>query len=131
AYNSGYTALQTSASLHRINPLTNSVDASYNFNDLDVSAIASSLNTSSNGDILYYTFKGKTYKMGISDSSLPTNPFIGRDFYGISVDPTNNQIIACYAPSFTAAGRIIRYQPSGVAIDSFAVGIGPARCVFY
>lgn len=131
AYNSSYSALQTSASLYKINPVTNAIELNLSFNDLDVSAIAGSLNTNSTGDVLFYTFKGKTFKMDISSTTLPTTEFINRDFYGISVDPSNNQIIGCFAPSFTASGRIIRYQPSGVAVDSFSVGIGPARCLFY
>lgn len=79
---------------------------------------------------LYYTYKRAVYTLGIGDAALPATPLIRRGFYGLGVDPQDGTIYGGIG-SFTAADKVIRYRSTGVAIDSFTVGIGPNGFVFY
>lgn len=78
---------------------------------------------------LYYTYRGGVYTLGIGDVTLPATPLIQRSFYGLGIDPQDNTIYGGIG-SFTAADKVIRYRSTGVAIDSFTVGIGPNGFVF-
>lgn len=82
-------------------------------------------------DQLYYGFGGAEYQMSTTATSLPTAPFLRRSFSGFAIDPRDNRIYAAVTPSFTTNGRFIRYQTTGVAIDSFEVKVGPNGFVFY
>ncbi len=82
-------------------------------------------------DQLYYAFGGAQYQMSIAATALPTAPFIRRSFTGFAIDPRDNTVFAGVSPSFSRNGRFIRYQPTGVAIDSFEVKVGPNGFVFY
>ncbi|MBX0291259.1 hypothetical protein K3G63_12470 [Hymenobacter sp. HSC-4F20] len=86
------------------------------------------INTAKNQ--LYYRFGGAVYRMNTSDVVLPATPLIRRAFYGLDIDPTDNTIYGSVAP-YTTTGKFIRYQPTGVAIDSFNVGLLPNGFVFY
>ncbi|OWP64891.1 hypothetical protein CDA63_00595 [Hymenobacter amundsenii] len=82
-------------------------------------------------DQLYYTYLGGVYTVSITEATLPTTPLIRQGtFRGLGVDPQDGTIYGSRAP-FTAAGKVIRYRPTGAPIDSFAVGIGPNGFVFY
>ncbi|RSK35154.1 DUF5074 domain-containing protein [Hymenobacter metallilatus] len=79
---------------------------------------------------LYFTYLGGVYTLGTGDATLPATPLIKRSFYGLGVDPQDGTIYGGIG-SFTAADKVIRYRSTGVAIDSFTVGIGPNGFVFY
>lgn len=79
---------------------------------------------------LYFTYAKGVYRMSINDKTLPTTPLIRRSFYGLGVDPKDNTIYGAIAP-YSTAGKFIRYQTSGTAIDSFTVNILPNGFVFY
>ncbi|MCC2548286.1 hypothetical protein LJY25_17690 [Hymenobacter sp. BT175] len=91
---------------------------------------ASGLTLNGNRDQLYYRYRGAVYQMSIGSATLPASPLIRRSFYGLAVDPRDNTIYGSISP-FTTAGKFIRYQPTGAAIDSFEVNIGPNGFVFY
>ena len=82
-------------------------------------------------DQLYYAFGGAEYQVSVAATALPAAPFLRRRFTGFAIDPRDNTIFAGISPSFSSNGRFIRYQPSGVAIDSFTVKVGPNGFVFY
>ena len=82
-------------------------------------------------DQLYYSFSGAEYQMSTAVTTLPTTPFIRRDFSGFAIDPRDNIVYAGVSPSYNSNGRFIRYQTTGVAIDSANVKIGPNGFVFY
>ena len=82
-------------------------------------------------DQLYYKFGGAEYQMNISATALPTAPFIRRSFTGFAIDPRDNTVFGAVSTGYTTNGRFIRYQPTGVAIDSFTVKVGPNGFVFY
>lgn len=90
----------------------------------------SDLTTNGAKDQLYYSYRGGVYQLGAGATALPTTPLIRRRFYGLGIDPEDNTIYGSIAP-FTTTGKVIRYQPSGAAIDSFGVNIGPNGFVFY
>ncbi|MCB2407031.1 DUF5074 domain-containing protein [Hymenobacter lucidus] len=79
---------------------------------------------------LYFTYAKGVYQMSVSSKTLPTTPLIRRGFYGLGIDPKDNTIYGAIAP-YSTAGKFIRYQSSGTAIDSFTVNILPNGFVFY
>ena len=82
-------------------------------------------------DELHFSFGGAQYKMGIAATALPTTPFIRRSFTGFAIDPRDNSIFGGISPSFNTNGRFVRYQATGVPIDSFTVKVGPNGFLFY
>lgn len=81
---------------------------------------------------LYYSYDGAEYQMSTTTSTLPSMPFIRRDFSGFGIDPNDNTIYAAVSPSYTTNGRFLRYPATGgAAIDSFEVKVGPNGFVFY
>jgi YVTN family beta-propeller protein len=90
----------------------------------------SNLTTNGTRNQLYYTYRGGVYQVNAGASALPTAPLIRRSFYGLGIDPKDNTLYASISP-FTTVGKVIRYQTTGAAIDSFTVNIGPNSFVFY
>ncbi|MBK0401363.1 hypothetical protein I5M27_00095 [Adhaeribacter sp. BT258] len=79
---------------------------------------------------LYYNAENKFYQMETSASALPTTTFINRNFSGVGIDPATNTIYGAVTTSFSANGKVIRYNTSGAALDSFTVAIGPNNFLF-
>lgn len=88
------------------------------------------LQISPDGATLYYTFDDKLFSMPVTATSLPGTPFISTGYYGIAVNPSNGNIIGCQAPSFSSAGSIDVFDPSGKLVNNYPVGIGPNGCAF-
>lgn len=82
-------------------------------------------------DQLYFTYLGGVYSQSINETTLPTSPIIRRGLYGLGVDPQDNTIYGGISGGFSGAGKVVRYNPTGAAIDSFSVNIGPNGFVFY
>ncbi|SMB96128.1 40-residue YVTN family beta-propeller repeat protein [Hymenobacter roseosalivarius DSM 11622] len=116
----------TNGSLVRFNPGSPTNQTSLPF----ASGGPSDLTTNGAKDQLYYSYRRGVYQLAAGASTLPTNPIIRRSFYGLGIDPKDNTIYGSIAP-FTTTGKVIRYQPTGMAIDSFGVNIGPNSFVFY
>ena len=78
--------------------------------------------------------KGETYSFKIDATSIPaTQPFIGRLFSGLGVDPQTGYIYAGVTPSYTQAGYVLRYQVNGASaalIDSVKAEISPTKFYF-
>lgn len=83
------------------------------------------------GDQLYVRGGGALYRVGITEATLPTTPFIRRSLYGLDVDPNDGTLYAGIALSYSGPGRIVRYQPNGTPLDSATVGILPNGFAFY
>lgn len=92
---------------------------------------ASGLRISPDGQQLYYSYNGAEYRMGITDTALPTVPFIRRSFYGFNIDPRTNIIYATNAADYVLPGSVLRYQPNGTLIDTVVVKTSPNGVVFY
>jgi YVTN family beta-propeller protein len=90
----------------------------------------SNLTISADGTTLYYVYGGFVYSMSITATALPTTPFIAKNYYGLSVDPFNGNIIGCDALSFASAGNIDVYDATGKLLKTYGVGIAPNGCSF-
>ena len=81
---------------------------------------------------LYYSYNGAEYQMNTNTATLPSVPFIRRDFSGFGIDPNDNTVYGAVSPSYTTNGRFLRYPATGGApLDSFEVKVGPNGFVFY
>lgn len=91
------------------------------------------LDISSDGKTVYYGagygFNG-IFAVSIDSESAPSAPIVEGMFYGFNVNPQNDEIYACEAPSFTDPGKLIRYKQSGEKIKEYTVGIGPNGVIF-
>jgi YVTN family beta-propeller protein len=131
AYNPDFSidaSKSTPGALIRLNPATNAVEHTIHFASATISPTQLKVNGAKNK--LYYRYGGKVYQMDITASALPATPIINRNFYGLGIDPTTNVIYGGVARSFTANGKVVRFNPNGSPIDSFTVGIGPNSFLF-
>ncbi|MEQ8909681.1 MAG: hypothetical protein RIC95_10845 [Vicingaceae bacterium] len=82
---------------------------------------------------LYYLTEKGMNQLSVTDSILPTQPWIasaGRNLYGLSVNPQNGEIYLCDAIDFQQEGVVYRYGENGSLIDQFQVGIIPGDVYF-
>lgn len=127
-WNTGFTALDKTGKLVRINPSTNTVEQTFTFTSTTSSPSNLAINGAKNK--LYYTYQGNIYTHDISASSLNSTGFISRSFYGIGVDPTNDYVYGADAGNFSSNGYVIRFNTAGAKVDSFQVGIIPGGFFF-
>ena len=122
---------QELATLARIDPDSREVEAEFQFRDMNSSPTKLCLNGSL--DTLYY-IDGGVFQMSLLETSLPEVPVIHEDdhtFYSMAVDPDRNIIYLGDAVDYQQNGWVFRYKPSGIAIDSFRVGIIPGNFCFW
>jgi hypothetical protein len=125
----GYLGGGISAALHRVDPVSRTVEASFDF---PASASPWRLDINGGNDTLYF-LDGDVFRMPIAATALPTSSFIqaaGRNFYGIGIDPTNSVVYVADAIDYVQQGTVYRYRPDGVALNSFPVGIIPGDFYF-
>jgi YVTN family beta-propeller protein len=90
------------------------------------------LRTSPDKTQLYYNYNGAEYRMSTTATTLPTTPFIRRDFNGFAIDPRDNSIYGAVSTGYTTNGYFLHYPAGGgKAIDSVTVKVGPNGFVFY
>jgi hypothetical protein len=78
-----------------------------------------------------YNQKGETYSFGISDAAISTTkPLVNRFFSSLNVDPQTGNLYATSVPSLGQSGYVIRYQPTGVLVDSVKAEISPMGIFF-
>ena len=118
----------TAGSLTKINAATNAIEATHAFTSK--ADLPANLATNSPKTKLYYNYEGKLYQMETSATALPATAFINRNFSGLGVDPATGLIYGAVTPSYSVNGKVIRYQTSGAAQDSFTVAIGPNNFLF-
>ncbi|PLX23649.1 MAG: hypothetical protein C0597_00765 [Marinilabiliales bacterium] len=123
-----YATLSESASkLIRINTITKEVAQTITISETQHPTC---LEASRNGDHIYYAcgygFAG-IYKMSITDTEVPTTPLLDKSFYGFNINSETGNIFAMEAPSFTANGKLWRYDINGNELGSYEAGIGPNR----
>lgn len=114
--------------ISRVNPTTNAVEWSYDFNSYG----ASKLRANGDKSVLYFLYGGKVYRKNAGDNSNPTEfiSIAGKSFYGINVNPANGDIWLGDAGDFTSAGTVYVYNASGTQIKSFTTGIAPTDFAF-
>ncbi len=80
------------------------------------------------GDVLYYLdnkTEANCMRFNINSSSLSTSPFISGSFYGIDVDPIEDDIYLTDVVDGLENGDVLRYNSNGAQEDFFKVGIMP------
>jgi YVTN family beta-propeller protein len=125
-YNSDYTideAHSTPSSIQKWDGSTNSIN--FSLEGIFYPGVAH-LSINKEGDKLFYLFNGAVYTIAITATAAPTAPLIGdKYFYGLAVDPFNDDIIACEAPDFSSPGTVYAYTAAGQQEKSYVVGIAP------
>ncbi len=117
------------AQIVQLNPATNTVLRTLVF---DASDSPSSLRINGVGDRLYY-LNDAVYELSILSVALPVSPLInseGRNYYGLGVHPSTNEIYVTDARDYIQPGIVFRYTQSGIFIDSADTGIIPQGIIF-
>ncbi|WP_347157178.1 DUF5074 domain-containing protein [Pontibacter chitinilyticus] len=137
AYNPDYSVSEEGSqpgTLTRIDQATNTVASTFTFSQK--APAPTQLSSNGNHDKLYYVYNRKVYQLDVNASDLNTTPLIDRGdyieygWYGFGVDPKTGYIYGGKAPDFTSNGWVVRFNPSGAPVDSFAVGIAPNGFAF-
>jgi YVTN family beta-propeller protein len=82
------------------------------------------------GNRLYYKFGNSVYALSTAATALSSSALLSRSgIYGLGVDPKENTIYVGAGP-YNSNGQVIRFQPSGAAIDSFQVRVLPNGFTF-
>jgi YVTN family beta-propeller protein len=81
---------------------------------------------------LYYSYNGAEYQMSTTATTVPTTPFLRRNFNGFAIDPRDNSIYGAVSTGYTTNGYFLHYPAGGgKAIDSVTVKVGPNGFAFY
>ncbi|MEO5570421.1 MAG: YncE family protein [Bacteroidia bacterium] len=128
----GGTADDVAGSLVRINPMNDQIEATLPMGQFD-HPLRLAMNKSKTA--IYYLmgisgFDGNIFKFNVNSNTLSTAPLVIKNFYGLGIDPLNEDIYGAYSPVFGQSGYIFRYQNDGIFKDSARVGIGPNGFVF-
>ena len=116
--------------LIQFNPFTRTIEQTFVFSNITESP--GNLKINNTGDVLYF-LNSNVYKMNINDTSLPSNAFITNNnntFYGLGVDPINEDIYISDAIDYVQNGIIFRYSSTGTPIHQFNCGIIPGTFLF-
>ena len=76
-----------------------------------------------------YFMSDAVYAMDYKATSLPTEKFINKTFYGIDVNPEDGNIWCCDA-AYGQAGDIVVYNEDAQELKSYAVGNMPNSTIF-
>lgn len=110
--------------LYRIDAATFEIEQRYRFRSgSDVGKIT----INGRGDRLYWIDRD-VWTMDVSDVRLPVRPFIKEcqtRYYGLTVNPLNDEVYVADAIDYQQQGIIYRYSSEGTLIDQFYVGISP------
>ncbi len=92
----------------------------------------SELKINAEGDVLYFIYKD-VYRMSVTDNALPQTPFItagSKQFYGLGIDPNNNDIYVSDAVDNVQQGYVLHYTSGGAFKHQFQVGVSPGEFLF-
>ena len=116
-------------SLYCINTTDLTVERKFDF-VLNDSPLGLCINTT--GDTLYFINKS-VWRMGILDASLPSEPFIpysGTLYCGLGVSPLTSEVFLTDAIDYVQKGKMYRYTPQAICIDTITTGICPSALCF-
>lgn len=117
-------------SLMMINTVTNTVEKQFNFSS--TTDAVGQMATNAAGDSLFYICN-HLYVMSIYDTELPAEPHIarnGRTFRALGVEKQTGDIYISDATDFMSEGKVYRFTPKGLPIDTVGVGIIPGNFCF-
>lgn len=121
---------EDNAKLIRFNPQTRSIEATFIFSNINQSP--SNLVIDNEQEQLYF-LNNNVYRMNITATSLPSSELISNNsntFYGLGVDPVNEDIYVADAIDYVQSGIVFRYSSNGSLIHQFNVGIIPGNFLF-
>jgi hypothetical protein len=116
--------------LIKFNPSNRTIEQTFIFPNISQSP--GNLRINITGDVLYYLNDG-VYQFNISDGTLPNSPFIssnGNIYYGLGIDPFNNDVYVADAIDYIQNGIAFRFNATGDLIHQFNTGIIPNGFVF-
>lgn len=108
--------------LTKINLLNNQVELVMTFALTDSPA---NICLNKSKDTLFFV-NSSIYRMGISETTLPANPFIERgtrNFYGLGVNPNDYTIYAADALDYSQRSQVYIYNADGTARSDFKAGV--------
>ena len=116
--------------LLKINAFDYSLISAFNFASITESP--TSLTIDSSKTALFYLNNG-VFKHTVSATSISSSAFISADnsvFYGLGINPFNNDIYVADAIDYVQAGKVYKYNSEGVEEESFSTGIIPQDFTF-
>jgi DNA-binding beta-propeller fold protein YncE len=121
---------QNMAELLYVNTATDKIDKRFIFSSKK--SYPTCLQINSGRDTLLY-MDNDIWKMGITESSLPAEPFIlnsGHSYYKLGINTDNNEIFLTDAVDYQQKGFVIRFKRGGSLIDSYHADIIPGSICF-
>lgn len=118
--------------LVQVDPTSFSIIKQFDLRSESYLSMPSRLRINKEKDILYYIQKD-VYALPIHADQLSSSPIIPKGkrlFYGLGVSPHNNSIYVTDAIDYVQKGWVFKYNPEGVKLDSFKVGVIPNEIVF-
>lgn len=116
-------------SLYRINTADLTIEHKFDFT---INDSPSSLCINNTQDTIYYINKS-VWRMDVADANLPLQPFIaysGTLYYGLGVSPHTSEVYLADAVDYVQNGKMYRYTPQAVCIDTVTTGICPSSLCF-
>ena len=110
--------------LYRIDPETMTIEAMFEFKRGDA---PSEVQLNGSGDTIYW-INDDIWAMDVTATNVPVRPFLdsrGTIYYGLTVDPVNEDVYIADAIDYTQPGKVYRYTTQGELVDEFYVGIIP------
>jgi YVTN family beta-propeller protein len=95
----------------------------------DYTATPPKMALSSNGSKLFYLRPDGVYALSTGEPVLASTPLIAGSFYGIEVNPDDDNIYL-FESSFTGNGSLKIYDPTGNPVAQGTVGVAPNGAVF-
>ena len=126
----------TSSKLIRFNPNSATQQTTFEFKDVDANTKnpingADGLVINSEKNTILYSYRMRIFSITTNATTLPSidKPFINRRFYGLGIDK-DGTIYGADALNYSVNGRVIRYNKSGIILDSMTVGVAPSGFLF-
>jgi YVTN family beta-propeller protein len=124
-YDSNYDiATQTGSQLVQVDPQTNQVTKTI---DISQTLHPAKLAISNDGQTLYYGGLGVQgiYALDINETAVPAEPLIDIAAYGFGTEEEKDVIYVGVAPSFSEAGKLVRFDYDGNQLGEYTAGVGP------
>lgn len=112
-------------SLYRIDAATFKIEKEFRFRLGDS---PSELQLNGSGDRLYW-INDDIWSMDVTANRIPVRPFLeSRDtkYYGLTVNPGNEEVYVADAIDYQQQGMIYRYSREGDLLDEIYVGVTPS-----
>ena len=117
--------------LQRINTLVDTVDRTFSL--IFAEADCTRLRINGTRNTLFWLSK-HVYRFAINESQPSSAPWIrsfGQNFYGLGVNPFNNEVYVSDAKDFVQRSEVYRYRSDASPVGSFKAGIITGGFYFY